>query len=156
LSPCCLELSKLITIAAAGSFESNALNEQRLEGLQGNVQVAGRALVNLAAMGGTDLRVTQGFRSFAEQDALYAQGRTAPGGDIVTNAQGGQSYHNYGLALDVVEMLDGDANWDADWEALGALGEWIGFEWGGRFTTILDRPHFQMTGGQTIEDLQGN
>jgi peptidoglycan L-alanyl-D-glutamate endopeptidase CwlK len=52
------------------------------------------------------LRVTQSLRTYAEQDDLYAQGRTKPG-RIVTNAKGGYSWHNFGLALDVVEILDG-------------------------------------------------
>ena len=46
------------------------------------------------------LRVTQGLRTIAEQDELYAQGRTKPG-KIVTNAKGGKSNHNSGLAIDV-------------------------------------------------------
>ena len=49
--------------------------------------------------------VTSAYRSSAEQDKLYAQGRTTPG-PRVTNARGGQSAHNFGLAIDVV--LDAD------------------------------------------------
>src|SRR4051812_45095106 len=48
--------------------------------------------------------VTQGLRTWKEQDALYEQGRTKPG-KIVTKAKGGQSYHNFGLAVDIV-LLD--------------------------------------------------
>ena len=59
------------------------------------------------------LRVTQGLRTFPEQQALYNQGRTSPG-KKVTNAKPGQSYHNYGLAIDVVRM-DGDKpDWGYD------------------------------------------
>jgi hypothetical protein len=50
--------------------------------------------------------ITDGFRSFAEQDAIFAQGRTTPG-RIVSNARGGQSNHNYGLAVDLYPVLDG-------------------------------------------------
>jgi hypothetical protein len=50
--------------------------------------------------------ITDGFRSFAEQDALFAQGRTTRG-KIVTKAKGGESNHNYGLAVDLYPVLDG-------------------------------------------------
>src|ERR1019366_5531638 len=53
-----------------------------------------------------DIRVTQGLRTYAEQDALYAQGRTTPG-RIVTNAKGGYSYHCFGLAIDCAPSLNG-------------------------------------------------
>ena len=103
---------------------------------------------------GIRLRITQGYRSIATQNALYAQGRTAHG-KIVTNARGGSSYHNYGLAIDVVEIRNnGSINWNPDWEAIGAIGVSNGFEWGGNWTTIIDKPHFQMTFGLSINDLR--
>jgi len=43
--------------------------------------------------------IDQTYRTFAESDKLYAQGRTEPG-QIISNAKAGQSWHNYGLALD--------------------------------------------------------
>lgn len=49
------------------------------------------------------------IRTFAEQEALYAQGRTKPG-KVVTNAKAGMSYHNYGLAVDIVLLKDTDKN----------------------------------------------
>ena len=48
---------------------------------------------------------TSGYRSYKEQNLLYAQGRTAPG-RIVTRAKSGQSNHNLGLALDFARDLD--------------------------------------------------
>ena len=57
----------------------------------------------------TTLRITQGLRTFPEQQALYDQGRNGKPGKIVTNAKPGQSYHNWGLAIDLVE-LDGAKN----------------------------------------------
>lgn len=59
---------------------------------------------------GLDVLIYCTLRSNAEQDALYAQGRTKPG-DIVTWAQGGQSAHNYGLALDFVPLVNGKPQW---------------------------------------------
>jgi peptidoglycan L-alanyl-D-glutamate endopeptidase CwlK len=105
------------------------------------------ALVTLCASHGVPIRVTSGFRSFAEQDALYAQGRTKPG-QIVTKAQGGQSLHNYGVAFDV---------WPTgvqDWDTIGKCGESLGLEWGGRWTSFVDKPHFQLMFGYTLQDFQ--
>lgn len=48
---------------------------------------------------------THGYRTYGEQMALWAQGRTKSGG-IVTNAKGGQSAHNFGLAVDFVRDTD--------------------------------------------------
>ena len=64
----------------------------------------------VAALTGSAIcRFAYTLRTFAEQDALYAQGRTK-GGLKVTNAKGGQSYHNYGLAIDIVLLIDKDKN----------------------------------------------
>ncbi len=100
------------------------------------------------------LRVTQGYRSIEEQNALYEQGRTTPG-NIVTNARGGQSYHNYGLAFDVVVMENGEAKWDKPvTQAIADIAADHGFEWGGSWSTFQDRPHFQNTFDQSLSDLQ--
>lgn len=59
-----------------------------------------------------------GFRSFEEQTALYAKGRTERG-KIVTKARAGQSFHNYGMAIDWVPLKKSDKNpelYVADWE----------------------------------------
>jgi len=102
---------------------------------------------------GIKLRITQGFRTIDEQNALYAIGRTVEG-DKVTNAKGGSSYHNYGLAIDIVEIKNGKATWDSDFDSIAKIGIQHGFEWGGNFTTIIDKPHFQMTFGLSIKDLK--
>lgn len=90
-----------------------------------------------------------GLRTFAEQDELYAQGRTKPG-NIVTNARGGESYHNYGLAVDIVPTdQNGKPTWQASqavWETIGRAGERQGLEWGGRWGSFPDTPHFQFRG----------
>ncbi|MEN9389317.1 MAG: Cellulophaga phage phiSM [Candidatus Parcubacteria bacterium] len=108
-------------------------------------------------------------RTFAEQDALYAQGRTKKGAKV-TNAKGGQSYHNYGLAIDIVLLVDTDGNgsfetasWDsktdfdrdskADWQEVVAIFKRYGYEWGGDWK-FVDAPHFQKTFGKSIVDLQ--
>lgn len=107
------------------------------------------------------IRIVQGLRTIEEQNALYAQGRTVPG-KIVTNAKGGSSYHNYGLAVDFVLMYDKDGNgtyetveWkvNADWQAVVSVFESMDFEWGGRWEKIKDYPHFQKTYGYNWRQL---
>jgi peptidoglycan L-alanyl-D-glutamate endopeptidase CwlK len=99
-----------------------------------------------ATAAGLDLLVTCTLRSEAEQTALYAQGRTAPG-HIVTNAKPGQSAHNYGLAIDFVPMINGKPCWDGSdpaWEKAGEIAESCGLEWAGRWTTFREEPHVQL------------
>jgi peptidoglycan L-alanyl-D-glutamate endopeptidase CwlK len=99
------------------------------------------------------------LRTFAEQDALYAQGRTRSG-NIVTNAKAGHSNHNYGLALDFVLIkggydmkADDDHDGIADWLEVVAIAKLFGFEWGGDWITFKDNPHIEMTFGLSIKDL---
>jgi len=106
-----------------------------------------KTAATLAARG-TTIEVVQGLRTYAEQDALYAQGRTKPG-KKVTNARGGQSNHNFGLAVDVCPFVSGKPNWDAPqttWERIGEAGEAEGLEWGGNWSSIVDMPHLQLPG----------
>lgn len=104
----------------------------------------------------TTLRITQGLRTFEEQQALYDQGRNGKPGKIVTNAKAGQSFHNYGLAIDLVE-LDGAKNEIADWSFdMGTLNDIAakhGIVWGGNFKSIKDKPHFEKTFGFSWQQL---
>lgn len=102
---------------------------------------------------GIQLRVIQGLRTFEEQNELYNQGRTTPGSKV-TNAKGGQSFHNYGLAVDVVIMKNGQAVWTKVPNEVVDIGTSLGFEWGGNWKSFKDYPHFQMTFGNTIKQLQ--
>jgi len=108
-----------------------------------------RAAADALAASGTYLLVVSGLRTAAEQNALYAQGRTTPG-HIVTNAKAGQSMHNYGLAVDVVPYLSGPSgqlNWNtqtAQYQAMVSALKAQGLVWGGEWHTIPDPDHFQM------------
>lgn len=79
-------------------------------------------------------RVVQGFRSFPQQAALYAQGRTTPG-PIVTYSPAGTSYHNYGLAVDIAPIIKGVIDWKFDYSQLRDLAKKYNLEMG------LDFPH---------------
>ena len=92
---------------------------------------------------GYTVLVTDGYRSFAEQDALYAQGRTTEG-PKVTNAKAGDSYHNVRRAVDYCILVHGRASYDgAALKATAKLAEGHGIEWGGRWPTFHDDDHLQ-------------
>ncbi|MEN8699707.1 M15 family metallopeptidase [Bacillus infantis] len=121
-------------------------------------------LISLAADKGINIVITQDFRSIEEQDKLYAKGRTA-GGDIVTNAKGGESYHNFGLAIDFALLsingaviwdmnYDGNGNSRADWDEVVEIAKGLGFEWGGDWRSFKDYPHLQYDFGLSIWELQ--
>lgn len=102
---------------------------------------------------GTKIRIVQGLRTIEEQDALYAKGRTTPG-PRVTNARGGKSYHNYGLAIDYVIMEGTAINWNhpRNKEVVAAFKS-KGWKWGGDFKSIVDKPHFEKSFGYTVSQL---
>ncbi len=108
-----------------------------------------RQLASMLVLEGITLRVTQGLRSWADQDALYAKGRTAPG-PVVTNAPGGHSYHNFGMAVDVVPMdAEGQPDWNVShpaWQRIVTVGTSLGVDSGATWRTFKDWPHLQMTG----------
>lgn len=108
------------------------------------------------------LRFSQVLRTMEQQQKLYEQGRTTAG-KIVTNAKAEQSYHNYGLAFDIVLLYDdgsgrfSQASWDiergGDWKRVAEFFKAHGWEWGGDWRSP-DYPHFQKSFGCTWQDLQ--
>lgn len=100
-----------------------------------------------------DVRIYAAFRSWDEEDRLFAQGRWEPG-SIVTNARGGDSYHNWGLAFDAAPYENGKISTNKElFMRMGHLGEQVGLQWGGTFKSIVDYPHFQYTFGLNTWDL---
>ncbi len=129
--------------------------ERRLDRLHPLIRDRARLFINtMDREQGIKLRVTSGLRTWKEQDGLYAQGRTAKG-KKVTNARGGQSLHNYGLAFDVVEIKDGKGLWNnPNWDRIGEMGKSFGFEWGGDWRSFVDRPHFEDRFGRSLAQLR--
>jgi peptidoglycan L-alanyl-D-glutamate endopeptidase CwlK len=117
------------------------------------VQRRADAIVESMALLGHPVRIVQGYRSMEEQQELYNQGRTTPG-NIVTNAKAGESFHNYGVAVDFVFRKEGYNASEELWNTLGAVGKSQGFEWGGDWVKFVDRPHFSMTMGSSLKDFQ--
>lgn len=135
-------------------------SQQRIALLHPKLRDEVNALVeqsNAALTTHSQVRIVQGLRTFAEQDALYAQRPK------VTNAKGGQSLHNYGVAVDFCLIIDGKtASWDlkkdwdgdkiADWMEVVSIFRKAGWEWGGTWK-FTDNPHFQKTFGYTWQQL---
>jgi peptidoglycan L-alanyl-D-glutamate endopeptidase CwlK len=119
-------------------------SEKNIATLKPQVQPLARKLVEQATAQGINVKVISGHRTYAEQDALYAQGRTKPG-KIVTKARGGYSNHNFGLAFDIgIFSADGRTyhGEHKDYKRVGAIGKALGLEWGGDWK-FVDEPHFQ-------------
>lgn len=121
-------------------------------------------LIEKAASAGIDIVITDGFRSVEDQDEIYERGRTVEG-SIVSHARGGESYHNYGLAIDfairtnegnvVWDMeYDGNGNGESDWMEVVDIAKDLGFAWGGDWQGFKDYPHLEMRFGLTIRELQ--
>lgn len=129
------------------------------------VRYKAQQLVIQSFQAGVPIIITQGYRSIAYQNQLYAQGRTAPGA-IVTKAKGGRSMHNYGLAVDIALLLpdgktaswdtrrDGDKDSKRDWFEAAAIGKRLKFAWGGDWDHFIDMPHFEYPFGVRINELQ--
>ncbi len=115
------------------------------------------ALLDEAFQQGTSYWAVSGFRTYGEQMALWAQGRTTPGA-VVTRAKGGESAHNFGVAVDlardgVVDRTGLQPDYRPEsYEMLGALAPKHGLVWGGSWARP-DRPHVQMPGYVTSKQM---
>lgn len=121
-------------------------------------------LIQQAADKGIVVLITDDFRSIEDQDRLYEQGRTTEG-NIVTHAKGGESYHNFGLAIDFAlktpsedviwdMQYDGNGNGKSDWKEVVTIAKELGFKWGGDWAKFKDYPHLEMDFGLSIAELQ--
>ena len=111
------------------------------------LQKKAEKLVSACRGQGLLIEIGECYRTVAEQDALYAKGRTAPG-SIVTNAKGSSysSHHQWGTAFDIYRN-DGTGAYNNSggfFDLVGTIGVKIGLEWGGNWTSPIDKPHFQL------------
>lgn len=96
----------------------------------------------LRALG--DWRLICGLRTYDEQDKLYAKRPR------VTNARGGQSMHNFGVAADVCLFRDGVDIWapsegpNSIYKPVAVLARQLGLVWGGAWRTPYDPGHVQL------------
>ena len=95
-------------------------------------------IIHAAELEGYNLTVTQGLRTFLEQDKLFKKRPR------VTKARGGQSYHNYGVAVDLAFVVGGKISWDERlYRNIGRWASRVGLEWGGHWK-FVDYPHVQL------------
>lgn len=145
---------------------------ERIQNLHPHLRVEANEIYKLiceALKGKAICRFAYTLRTNAEQDKLYSYGRTDKSKGIVTKAKGGYSYHNYGLAIDIVLLKDKDGNgtfesasWETnvdfdgdginDWDEVVTIFKSFGWEWGGDWK-FTDKPHFQKTMNYTIQQL---
>ncbi|MBL7872702.1 MAG: M15 family metallopeptidase [Cyclobacteriaceae bacterium] len=98
---------------------------------------------------GIELAIVESYRTVAKQNEYKAMGKK------YTRATGGHSKHQYGLAIDVVPVIDSIAQWDNArlWKKIGSMGEQLGLRWGGRWRTLYDPGHFEWSGGLSGDSL---
>nr|WP_249310568.1 M15 family metallopeptidase [Bacillus sp. FJAT-49736] len=159
-----IPLVLLVIIYFQANKNQKSLPHSLPTGLHPIVKERTQQLVQKAAKKGINVVITDGFRSTDEQNQLYKKGRTTSG-SIVTNAKGGESYHNYGLAVDFAlkttsgkiiwdTEYDGNKNGKQDWYEVVDIAKKLGFTWGGDWLGFQDYPHLQMDFGLSINDLQ--
>jgi peptidoglycan L-alanyl-D-glutamate endopeptidase CwlK len=128
-----------------GAFDGRS--ELNIQTLLPAAQRKAREFMKTAAAGtpaSISIKIISGTRTFAEQDELYSHGRTKTG-PKVTNARGGGSNHNYGVAWDIGVFKNGQYLPESPLYAqIGTIGKSLGLEWGGDWKSLQDEPHFQM------------
>jgi peptidoglycan L-alanyl-D-glutamate endopeptidase CwlK len=131
------------------------INSRSLTDLNPKVAAMCSEFINRCKEQGIDVLITSTYRDAESQNALYAQGRTTAG-KIVTNAKGGQSFHNWKVAFDFVPIVNGKAIWnDLDlFTKCGEIAESVGLEWAGRWVKFKENAHCQYTYGLTLADFQ--
>ena len=114
---------------------------------------------------GYPVGIFEGLRTFEKQAEYYAKGRDTEGNiinpsQVITYAKPGSSYHQYGLAVDIVFDTDGTKkgfqwgwNEKMDWRGLAEIGQNFGLE-AGYFWIKKDPPHFQKTYGFITSQLK--
>lgn len=136
------------------------MNELKITGLNPQFAEAIAKVLQETKARGLSVGLHSGLRTIADQNKLYELGRSVantdgqtesnPMGNTVTKAIGGFSWHNYGLAADIVyKTKTGAWTWEmpySNWEEIGKVGELFGLEWGGRWERFPDLPHLQLRG----------
>ena len=131
------------------------INSRKISELHPYVAELCKMFKDTCAEEGIDILITSTFRDRESQDALYAQGRTAPGRKV-TNARGGYSYHNHRVAFDFVPMVNGKCQWGdtGTFNRCGAIAKKIGLEWAGDWKRFKELAHCQYSEGLTTADFR--
>lgn len=146
-----------------GKFDPRS--ERNIATLLPKMQIATRKLLALARdhFSQAEVQILSGTRTYAEQDMLFAKRPK------VTNARGGQSNHNFGIAVDVGIFVYGKYYTGATrlqekaYEDLAKLIKpALGFsggkerllDWGGDWKSIVDKPHYELHTGKSVSQCR--
>lgn len=131
------------------------INSRDIKELHPLVQTMCQAFINRCKSRDIDVIITSTYRDKESQDALYSQGRTTTGRKV-TNAKGGQSFHNWRVAFDFVPVVLGKAQWNdlSLFKECGEIAKEVGLEWAGDWKSFKEYAHCQYTSGLTLKDFQ--
>jgi peptidoglycan L-alanyl-D-glutamate endopeptidase CwlK len=157
-----------LTGRAAGLFEQRThairermrgfdlRSERNITTLMLGVQRHARRFLARLHEAGLNARIISATRSYQAQNALYRRGRYGNPGAVVTNARGGRSFHNFGVAWDIALFAD-DGRYLTDegpYERAAEIALVEGLEWGGHFRGFVDRPHYQLQLGLNVAQVR--
>jgi peptidoglycan L-alanyl-D-glutamate endopeptidase CwlK len=137
-----------------GSFDGRS--EGNIQTLLPAAQRKAREFMKAVQGTGATIKIISGTRTFAEQDKLFRQGRDLPG-PKVTNARGGQSNHNFGVAWDIGIFENGQYLGESPrYKEVSSVGKGLGLEWGGDWSGFKDEPHFQIVKEDELRSIAAN
>lgn len=147
------------TAKTYGTFD--ARTEENIASLVPKAQRAARQFLVACKAFPYTVKILSGGRTYAEQTAIYAQGRGAPG-KIVTNAPAGSSNHNFGIAFDV-GIFDGSKYFTGETAATNkpyldlrrlTRPAVLELDWGGDWRSSKDYPHYELHTGMTTKQVR--
>ena len=139
--------------AELGTFD--VASERYIRTLQPKAQREARAFLTRVLQAGIPARILSGTRTYAEQNLLYRKGRFRDTSPIVTKARGGHSNHNFGIAWDIGIFKNGKYLGSSPlYVDAAVVGKVSGIEWGGDWTSFVDKPHYQLATGATLADVR--
>jgi len=150
--------NNFVTIAGSlGTFD--ARSERCIHSLHPMAQELARRCLKAIRDAGINARIISGTRTYAEQNVIFSKGRFGNSEPKVTNARGGQSNHNFGIAWDI-GIFSSDGRYLGEsplYKKAGqaALAAGIAnLEWGGNWKTFVDQPHYQHATGLTVTQIR--
>lgn len=136
------------------TFDSRS--ETHLHTLRLRAQEEARRFLARVLDAGIDARIISGSRSYTEQDELYRRGRWGNPGPIVTNARGGRSNHNFGIAWDIgiFSASSGYVTSQSAYDRAATVGLKETLEWGGNWARFRDAPNYQLRAEPTLAQIR--